>query len=42
MVSDFFFHFTYSVKCRDGEKIERSPCMQEIGVRSPVGTDLSR
>ena len=27
---------------RVGVKVERSPCMRKIGVRSPVATDLSR
>ena len=27
---------------RGGVEVERSPRMREIGVRSPVGTDLSR
>ena len=27
---------------RVGVEVERSPCMREIGVRSPVATDLSR
>ena len=28
--------------CRGGVKVERLPRMREIGLRSPVATDLSR
>ena len=34
--------FTTSKDHRGGLEVERSPRMREIGVRSPVGTDLSR
>ena len=34
-----FFNFCYR---RDDVEVERSTCVLEIGVRSPVATDLSR
>ena len=32
----------FSISCRGGVEVERSPCMREIGIRSLFATDLNR
>ena len=38
----YFLYFSNLFSRRGGVEVERSPRMREIGVRSPVATDMSR